>query len=91
MASVCHFIGDNDMMFGVDRSLDIVTNNAAMIASGCHCAGIRIGDRYLPVGRGLQLLAYLHKFSKTPGQRRQSLGQVINPRVAGPVSALSAS
>jgi hypothetical protein len=50
-----------------------------MIAAGCHGAGIRIGQRYLLIGGGFQLPADRLEFAKAPAQRRQSLGQVMDP------------
>ena len=50
-----------------------------MIAPGRHRAGVRIGERDLLVGGGLQLSANLLKLTKPATQKRQSLGQVFNP------------
>src|SRR5690554_3847537 len=80
MAAVGHRIGDDDMMLGVNGRLDVVANDAAMIAAGCHGAGIRIGERYLLIGSRLQLPANRIEFPEPTAQRGQSLPQVLNAR-----------
>ena len=52
MPSVRDLISNDDMMLGVDRSLDVVADDPAVIAAGCHGTRIWIGKRDLPVGRG---------------------------------------
>jgi len=78
MAPVRHRIGDDDMVLGIDRRLDVVANDAAMVASGRHGPRVRIGKRDLLIGSGLQLSANLLEFPKSPAQRGQSFGQMID-------------
>ena len=79
MAAVGNHIGDHDMMLGVDRGLNVVADDIAMIAAGCHSACIWINQQDLPVRRGFQLPGDLLKFPEAPTQRRQALRQVIDP------------
>jgi hypothetical protein len=79
MAAVSHRIGDDDVVLGIDGRLDVVTDHAAMIAAGCHGAGVRIGQRDLLIGSRLQLPANRLEFPEPLAQRRQSLGQVLDP------------
>ena len=53
MALVRHRVGDHYMVLGIDGRLDVVTDYAAMVASGRHRAGIWIGERDLLIGSGL--------------------------------------
>ncbi len=59
MADVGDFVGDDQMMLGIHRGLDVVADHAGAPATGGHRAGIRIGQRDLPVGGCLQLLSNL--------------------------------
>src|SRR5690606_12310468 len=80
MAAVAHRIGDDDMVLGIDGGLDVVTDYTAMIASGCHGAGVRVGERDLLIWSGLQLSTNLLELAEPTAQRRQSLGQVLDAR-----------
>lgn len=75
MSPVGHRVGHQDMVLGIDGRLDVVTDHAAMVASGRHDPSIRIGERDLLIGSGLQLPANLLVFAKPPTQPCQSLGE----------------
>ena len=59
MADVGDFVGDDQMVLGVDRGLHVVADDAGAPATGGHRARIRIGQRDLLVGCVLQLLSNL--------------------------------
>jgi len=50
---VGHLVGHDQMVLGVDGGLYIVADDAGAFAAGRHCASIWIGQRDLPVWRGL--------------------------------------
>ena len=50
MADVGDFVGDDQMVLGIDRGLHVVADDAGAAATGGHRARIRISQRDLPVG-----------------------------------------
>jgi hypothetical protein len=53
MADVGHLVGDDQMVLGVDRGLDVVADDPRPLAAGGHRARVRVAQRDLPVRRGL--------------------------------------
>ena len=50
---VDHLVGHDQMVLGVNGGLHIVAEDAGAFAAGRHCAGVWIGQRDLPIWRGL--------------------------------------
>ena len=44
MADVGDFVGDDQMVLGIHRGLDVVADHSGASATGGHGAGIRIGQ-----------------------------------------------
>ena len=55
MADVGDFMGDDEVVLGVDGSLDVVTDHPSAPAAGGHRPGIRVSKGDLLVRRFLQL------------------------------------
>ena len=55
MADIGDLMGDDEVVLGVDRNLDVVTDHSRAPATGRHGPGIRIGQGDLLVRRFLQL------------------------------------
>ena len=50
MAEVGDFVGDDQMVLGIDSGLHVVADEPGVSANGGHRAGIRIGQRDLLIG-----------------------------------------
>jgi hypothetical protein len=48
-ADVCHLVGNNEMVLGIDCGLHVVAYDSGVLAARCHRTRIRIGQRDLLV------------------------------------------
>ena len=53
MADIGHLVRHDQVVLDVDGGLHVVADKAGAFAAGCHCASIWIGQRDLPIRRGL--------------------------------------
>ncbi|SKY84766.1 Uncharacterised protein [Mycobacteroides abscessus subsp. massiliense] len=74
-ADIGHLMGDDQVVPGIDRSLHVVADDAGALAAGRHRPRIRVGQRNLRLGGGLNHCLHRLELLHLRPQRRNLLPQ----------------
>ena len=78
---------DDEVMFGIQRYLQVVADNSRTATTAVHRPGVWIGQRYLMIGRRFDLYGHVLQEPHLAAQARDLLADLFDPRlwnVAGP-------
>jgi hypothetical protein len=78
--AVRDFVGDNHVVLGIHRRLHVVAHDTGTVAAGRHRAGIRIGQRDLPIRARLHLFAHLFELLHLGPDRLDLVLQMLDAR-----------
>jgi hypothetical protein len=73
IALIDNLMRDNKVVLSIYRCLQIVADNSSAATTAVHRSGIRIGQRHLMIGRGLNLCGHVLQEPHLAAQARDLL------------------